>query len=85
MKYLHTLSFAAFAILFLLLNPVMAEEEALPEFKTLDTDQDGYVSKDEASQVPQIANLYQGADLDQDGKLSSNEYERAKNHVENKS
>ena len=85
MKYIHRLLFATFAASVLLFNPVMAEEEVLPEFKTVDTDQDGYVSRDEAAQVPQIANLYQGADLDQDGKLSSNEYDRAKNHIERKS
>jgi Ca2+-binding EF-hand superfamily protein len=84
MKYLLTL-LSVFTISILLLNPVIAEEEVLPEFNAVDTDQDGYINRDEASQVPQIANLYQGADLDQDGKLSANEYDRAKQHVERKS
>jgi Ca2+-binding EF-hand superfamily protein len=84
MKYLLTL-LSVFTISILLLNPVIAKEEVLPEFNAVDTDQDGYINRDEASQVPQIANLYQGADLDQDGKLSANEYDRAKQHVERKS
>lgn len=85
MKYLHTICYATIVASALCLNPAIAEDEAIPEFNSVDTDQDGYLSRDEAAQVPQIANIYHGADLDQDGQISSNEYERAKNHLESDS
>ena len=85
MKDLLLASCAAFAVFFLIINPAMAESEKIPEFSEVDTNQDGMINRDEASQVPEIANLYNGADLDQDGNLDSNEYDRAKTHLERKS
>lgn len=88
MRHLPTISVAAItaiAIAILLLNSEIPKEIDIPEFSTVDTDLDGAINKDEASQVPKVANLYYGADLDQDGKLNASEYERAKKHLERKS
>ncbi len=85
MKYLHKTFFTAYIGALLICNPVLAASEELPAFDTVDTNQDGMISRDEASKVPEIANLYNGADLDQDGNLDANEYDRAKKHIERKS
>ncbi len=85
MKNLPIAFIAAFFVLAIILNPALAEIEDLPDFEAVDTDQDGMVSRDEASQVPLVANLYNGADLDQDGKLDPIEYDRVKKHLENNS
>jgi EF hand len=48
-----------------------------PEFAALDTNHDGYVSKEEASTSPAIMELFTNVDANKDGKLSSSEYAEA--------
>ena len=46
-------------------------------FEEMDTDQDGYVSFQEAMANPEIVNEFNDADLDADGLLSREEFETA--------
>ena len=85
MKILFNALFATVIGSLLVFNPVFGGSEELPAFDTVDTNQDGMISRDEASQVPEIANLYNGADLDRDGALNPDEYDQAKEHLEKKS
>ncbi len=88
MKHLPTIAVAtitAIAITILLFNTNTLKEDNTLQFNLVDTDQDGFINKDEAAQVPKIASIYKGADLDQDGKLDANEYERAKHYLKRNS
>ena len=51
---------------------------ALPPFTTLDQDQDGVISLEEASRSEEIARVFEKADVNQDGKLSRAEYDAIK-------
>lgn len=55
-----------------------------PDMAAIDTDQNGMINSEEAAQVPDLASIFTGADLDQDGQLSSDEYDRAKRHLDSK-
>jgi Ca2+-binding EF-hand superfamily protein len=85
MKYKHTFYITAITALLSIMSPVMAEKENIPGFDNFDINQDGLITKKEASQIPAIANHYYGADLDNDGKLNKTEYNRVKKHLENHS
>ena len=53
------------------------QENALPEFSTLDKNGDGAISKDEAREQSWVASRYGELDGDKNGKLSSEEYQKA--------
>jgi Ca2+-binding EF-hand superfamily protein len=52
-------------------------ENALPDFSTLDKNGDGAISKDEAREQSWVASRYGELDGDKNGKLSSEEYQKA--------
>ena len=52
-----------------------------PEFSTLDTNGDGNISKDEAKAQSLLASRYSEIDNDMDGKLSAEEYNKARDHM----
>ncbi|MGH8611405.1 MAG: EF-hand domain-containing protein [Gammaproteobacteria bacterium] len=55
----------------------MAEEESvetLPRFSQVDTDQNGGISKTEASQVPGLVEAFAQVDINADGWLNQDEY-----------
>ena len=82
MRKIFSIIGTTLATLILSLNLVIAGQ--VPEFSEVDVNQDGAINTEEAAQVPEISSLFNGADLDQDGKLNSGEYDRAKRHIENK-
>lgn len=84
MKKIFTILGATAAALVLTFNFAIAGEGQVPEFSEVDTNQDGAINTEEAAQVPEIASLFNGADLDQDGQLNSGEYDRAKRHIDSK-
>jgi EF hand domain-containing protein len=61
--------------------PAFAEDPksdtALPDFATLDKNGDGAISKDEAREQSLVASRFGELDGDKNGKLSSDEYEKA--------
>ena len=44
-------------------------------FRKLDTDRDGYISRQEAAAQPEVAANFDKADRDRDGRLSPEEFE----------
>ncbi|MFK7815753.1 MAG: hypothetical protein AB8B92_05405 [Gammaproteobacteria bacterium] len=82
MKFITVLFGTTIASIVLFFNIATAGET--PDMATIDTDQNGMVNSEEAAQVPDLANIFAGADLDQDGQLSSDEYDRAKRHLDSK-
>lgn len=50
---------------------------ALPEFSTLDKNRDGGISKEEAQAQSWVASRFGELDGDKNGKLSSDEYDKA--------
>ena len=52
-------------------------DTALPDFSTLDKNGDGAISKDEAREQSLVASRFGELDGDKNGKLSSDEYEKA--------
>ena len=52
-------------------------DNALPDFSTLDTNGDKAISKDEAREQSLVASRFGELDGDKNGKLSSDEYEKA--------
>jgi len=52
-----------------------------PEFSTLDQNGDGNISKDEAKAQSLLASRYSEIDNDMDGKLSAEEYNKARDHM----
>jgi Ca2+-binding EF-hand superfamily protein len=63
------------AALFLPLAALAAEA---PDFKTLDKDKDGYLSRDEVRDgIPQVLTVFDKNDTNKDGKLNPAEYEMA--------
>lgn len=59
-------------------DATLATEGQIPEFTTLDTNGDGYVSKDEAKANATLAAKWDELDADKNGALSSAEYQKAK-------
>ena len=53
------------------------EEEITEEFMRLDTNHDGYISREEASKWKYLARVFDRVDTDHDGKLSRQEFEKA--------
>ncbi|MGD2084429.1 MAG: calcium-binding protein [Chromatiales bacterium] len=55
-----------------------ADPQALsPAFGVVDGDQDGLISREEASRVPGLAESFDAIDADGDGRLSQQEYSAA--------
>lgn len=46
-----------------------------PEFDHLDRDGNGFIGRDEAERVPALAESFEDADANDDGKLSHEEYD----------
>ena len=53
-------------------------ESTQASFTQIDTDQDGMISKQEASSFSSVELMFDGADSNQDGALDSSEFEQAK-------
>jgi hypothetical protein len=53
------------------------DENALPEFSALDANSDKAISKDEAREQSWVASRFGELDGDKNGKLSSEEYDKA--------
>lgn len=49
----------------------------VPAFADLDTDGDGFLSRQETQRVPELADIFETADADGNGRLSVAEYSRA--------
>jgi len=61
-----------------LLIPAAAIAAEAPDFKTLDQDKDGYLSRDEIMEgIPQVLAVFNRVDANKDGKLDPREYEMA--------
>ena len=61
-----------------LLIPAAAIAAEAPDFKTLDQDKDGYLSRDEITEgIPQVLTVFNRVDANKDGKLDPREYEMA--------
>ena len=61
-----------------LLLPLAALAAEAPDFKTIDKDKDGYLSRDEVKDgLPQVLTVFDKADTNKDGKLNPAEYEMA--------
>ncbi len=58
--------------------PAEPQNTKWPEFRTLDTNGDGQLSKDEASVNPVVAQHFDALDSDKNGMLSVAEYEKGK-------
>ena len=58
-------------------DPKMDADTALPDFSALDTNGDGTISTEEAREQSLVASRFGELDGDKDGKLSSDEYEKA--------
>ena len=82
MKFITAFFGATLASAVLMFNIASAGET--PDMAAIDTDQNGMVNSEEAAQVPDLASIFTGADLDQDGQLNSDEYDRAKRHLDSK-
>ncbi len=53
-------------------------ETTQASFTQIDTDQDGMISKQEASSFSSVELMFDGADSNQDGALDSSEFDQAK-------
>ncbi len=61
-----------------LLLPLAALAAEAPDFKTIDKDKDGYLSRDEVKDgLPQVLTVFDKVDTNKDGKLNPAEYEMA--------
>lgn len=61
-----------------LLVPMAALAAEAPDFKTLDRDKDGYLSRDELRQgMPIVLTVFDKVDTNRDGRLNPAEYEMA--------
>ena len=62
----------------MLLIPVAALAAEAPDFKTIDKDKDGYLSRDEVRDgMPQVLTVFSRVDINKDEKLNPAEYEMA--------
>lgn len=82
MKYITAIFGATLASTVLMFS--MANAGETPDLVDIDLDQNGMVNTEEAAKVPNLANIFTGADLDQDGQLNADEYDRAKRHLDSK-
>jgi hypothetical protein len=55
-----------------------ATDQQWPEFSTLDTNGDGYVSREEAQSNTTLSGSFSDLDTDKNGSLSSSEYQKGK-------
>ncbi|MGH8508666.1 MAG: EF-hand domain-containing protein [Gammaproteobacteria bacterium] len=53
---------------------VLAVDPAVPDFKSMDTDTDGFISMKEASTAPAVEKVFAAVDKDGDQRLSATEY-----------
>ena len=61
-----------------LLVPMAALAGEAPDFKTLDRNKDGYLSRDEVKAgIPEVLAVFDRVDSNRDGKLNPAEYEMA--------
>ena len=61
-----------------LLLPLAALAAEAPDFKTIDKDKDGYLSRAEVKDgLPQVLTVFEKVDTNKDGKLNPAEYEMA--------
>jgi hypothetical protein len=58
-------------------NEVDIPRSAVPAFAEIDTNDDGFLSQQEANAVPQLVEIFTVADSDQDGALSVAEFSQA--------
>lgn len=65
-------------------DATQATGSQLPEFKTVDANGDGQLSRDEAAAAPGLSQVWSDADADKNGSLSSSEYDRARQAMEGK-
>jgi len=56
-------------------SAVVGAGEELPAFQQLDSNQDGYLSKDEAQGCQTLADCFSRADTNQDNQIDQTEYE----------
>ncbi len=57
-------------------DPLLRPQDRSTAFSRLDTDHDGWISRDEASAHPEIAANFEKADHDHDGRISFAEFEK---------
>ena len=60
---------------FAILTAISFSSLAAVTFIDLDTDKDGFISVEEASTDEPLSNVFKGLDVDEDGMLSSVEFE----------
>jgi len=57
------------------------EEEIAEDFQRLDTDHDGFISREDARSMPDLLRVFDRFDTDHDGRLSHVEFESFENTV----
>jgi hypothetical protein len=60
----------------------IADVNRPPDFATIDSDSDGYISSREADSVPEIKRIFATVDNDRDGQLDTSEWSEAVARVE---
>ena len=63
-----------FVLALMILVSSMAVRADVPEFEALDANSDGFISVAEATVSADVMNAFNGADADEDGLLSPDEY-----------
>jgi hypothetical protein len=59
------------------IKPVKDSVTPHPAFKKLDTDKDNFISREEASRMQGLSEIFDQADTNRDGKLDAAEFNRA--------
>jgi Ca2+-binding EF-hand superfamily protein len=62
------------AVLMLSVSAFAAEETAAPTFQTIDVNQDGFISGEEAATIESLTQNFKKIDANQDGKLDEAEF-----------
>jgi len=57
------------------------EEEIAENFQSLDTDHDGFISREDAKKIPDLIRVFERFDTDHDGRLSHVDFEAYENAV----
>jgi len=57
------------------------EEEIAEDFQSLDTDHDGFISREDAKKIPDLVRIFDRFDTDHDGRLSHVDFEAFENAV----